>query len=161
MRLTFCYSRRRLISCSSSYQSGIPQDIPDTLVPQLQGLLSLNDLVLLTHALTTLSILLTLAPRETFPLVEASLLKPIYEIAYSPLVSGAALEALTEFFCTLVQADGEISGHVVPGLVTALEKNAGADTSPANVSKCISAVVKGASSIAAGVIAEFAKAIKV
>ncbi|KAG8898086.1 hypothetical protein FRB99_007676, partial [Tulasnella sp. 403] len=141
-------------------KSGIPSHIPHDLVPQLQGFLSFNDLVLLTHALTTLAILLTLFPKEIFPLVESSILPQTYQIAYSPAVSGSALEALTDFFCALVVADSQIATHVVPGLVQGLEKSSSADTSPSNVSKCISAVIKGSPGIAAGTIAEFSKAIK-
>lgn len=118
-------------------------------------------MVLLTHALATLSILLKLAPKETFPLVESSILPEAYKIAYSPLISGSALEALTEFFCVLSEADNEIAGHAVPGLILSLEKNASEDVSPANVSKCIGAVVKGSPDITAGIVAEFSKAVKV
>ncbi|KIO24797.1 hypothetical protein M407DRAFT_244321 [Tulasnella calospora MUT 4182] len=142
------------------YPNGIPNHIPNELVPQLQSFLSLNDLPLLTHALTTLSILLTIAPKETFPLVESAVLPTTYQLAFSPLVSGACLDALTDFFCSLVTADHEISTHVVPGLRFALEKSGAPDASPANVAKCISAVVKGFPDVAAGTIAEFAKSVK-
>jgi cullin-associated NEDD8-dissociated protein 1 len=111
--------------------------------------------------LITLTILLKISASETFPLVESSTLPIVYDISYSPLVSGTALEALTDFFYGLVVADDQIGNHVVPGLVLALEKSISTDKSPANVSKCISAVVRGCPDIAAGVIAEFAKAIKV
>lgn len=144
-----------------SYPSGIPDQIPQDLVSQLQSFLSLNDLALLTHSLTTLTILLTLAPKETFPLVESSILPTTYQLAFSPLVSGASLEALTDFFCALVTADHEIATHVVPGLKLALEKSGASDASPANVAKCIAAVVKGSPDVAAGTIAEFAKFAKV
>ncbi len=143
------------------FRSGIDKQIPDILVPQLQDYFSLQDLVLLTQALNTGSVLLTLAPKETFPLVEKSLLQPVYQLAHSPLVSGSALEALTNFYCALVVADPEIATRVVPGLVAAIEKHERAEASPENVSKCISAVVRGSPAIAAGVIAEFSKAIKV
>jgi len=111
--------------------------------------------------LTVLTVLLTYAPGASYPLVESSIVAPVYQLACSPLIAGQALEALASFFGALVEADNQIASHVVPGLVIALEKSNAGETSPANVSKCISAIVKGAMSIAAGVIAEFAKAIRV
>ncbi|KAG9023812.1 hypothetical protein FRB95_012465 [Tulasnella sp. JGI-2019a] len=142
------------------YKSGVPQHIPGEIIPQLIPFLSLNDLVLMTHALSTLNILLRVSPKQTYPLVEKSVLPTVYQLACSPSVSGTALEALTEFFQDLVAADNDIAGHIVPGLVIALEKPKTAETSPANVSKCVSAVVKGYHGLAAGIIAEFAKSIK-
>lgn len=143
------------------YKSGIPDQVPSELVPQLDPFLSLNDLVLLTHALLTLSILLEISPKPTYPLVEKSVLPTVYQLAYSPSIFGATLEALTGFFQALVSADNEIAGHIVPGLVLAFEKDKSGDSSAANISKCISAVVKGYQDMAAGIIAEFAKSIKV
>ncbi|KAG8864313.1 hypothetical protein FRB96_006134 [Tulasnella sp. 330] len=142
------------------YKSGVPEHIPAEIVPQLIHFLSLNDLVLMTHALSTLNILLRVSPKQTYPLVEKSVLPTVYQLAHSPSVSGTALEALTEFFQDLVAADNDIAGHIVPGLVLALEKSKTGETSPSNVSKCVSAVVRGYHDLAAGIIAEFAKSIK-
>ncbi|KAG8930309.1 hypothetical protein FRC03_000633 [Tulasnella sp. 419] len=142
------------------FTSGIPPELPSVLIPELLPLISTSDLVLLSHSLTTLTILLVQAPTVVYPIVESKVVKPVYDIAYSPLVSGSALDSLTDFFRALVEADREIATHVVPGLTMALEKSNAPDASPANISKCLSAIVKGAMGIAAGVIAEFSKAIK-
>ena len=93
--------------------------------------------------------------------MERDLLPDIYHIAHSPLVSGAALDSLLSFFSALVQADNQISTHVVPNLVIAVEKAPKAEASPGNVAKCIAQVVKSQQAVAAGTIAEYSKNIKV
>lgn len=102
-----------------------------------------------------------LSPAATFVEVERDVLTDIYAIAHSPLVSGAALDAMLVFFATLVQADGQIATHVVPNLVLSAEKAPKTESSPGNVAKCVAQVVKNQQSIAAGTIAEFSKHIKV
>ncbi|KAK0446544.1 armadillo-type protein [Desarmillaria tabescens] len=115
---------------------------------------------LLSQALNTLSILLQLTPATSFPEIEKTLLSEIYLISYSPLVSGAALDSLLNFYSTLVQADNQIATHVVPNLVLKVEKAPKAETSPSNVAKCVAQVVKSQHGIAAGVIAEYSKHLK-
>lgn len=67
---------------------------------------------------------------------------------------------MLSFFGTLVEVDNQIASHIIPNLTTSLER-AGAEGSPANVSKCLAQVVKSSMSIAAGAIAEFTKYVKV
>lgn len=93
--------------------------------------------------------------------MERDILTEVYTIAHSPLVSGTALDAMLVFFGALVQADNQIASHVVPNLVTSAEKASKAESSPANVAKCVAQVVKSQQGIAAGMIAEFSKHIKV
>jgi cullin-associated NEDD8-dissociated protein 1 len=76
-------------------------------------------------------------------------------------VSGPALEALLGFFDALVQADNQISTHLVPNLVIAVEKTPKVEASPANVARCVAQVVKSQQAVAAGTIAEYSKNIKV
>lgn len=51
--------------------------------------------------------------------------------------------------------------HVIPNLVTAAEKAPKSETSPANVARCVAAVVRSQQGVAAGVIAEYSKNLKV
>lgn len=108
-----------------------------------------------------MALLLELTPQATFPEVERDLLSDIYAIAHSPLVSGAALDSLLLFFSALVRADDQISTHLVPNLVISVEKAPKAQASPANVAKCIAQVVKSQQNVAAGMIAEYSKNLKV
>lgn len=146
---------------TTSYRTGIPDALIATLVEHLKPYVSTNDVSLLAHALTTLALLLELSPQKTFPAVEAIYLKDIYVIAHSPLVTGAALEALLSFFASLVDADEQIASHVIPNLVIALQNKSKSEASYANVAKCVGAVVKSQQAIAAGTIAEFTKHFRV
>lgn len=143
-----------------SYQSGIPTALAPALVGQIKPYLSTTDISLLSQALIVLALLLQLTPSTTFPEVERDLLPGIYQVAHSPLVSGAALESLLGFFSALVQADNQISTHVVPNLVIAVEKAPKTEASPANVARCVAQVVKSQQAVAAGTIAEYSKNIK-
>lgn len=122
--------------------------------------ISTSDILLLSHALATLSLLLELAPKASFPEVERDLLGDIYNITHSPLVAGVALDALFHFYAALVQADNQIATHVVPNLVISADKAPKSESSAANVAKCIAQVVKSQHSVAAGTIAEYAKNLK-
>jgi cullin-associated NEDD8-dissociated protein 1 len=143
------------------YQSGIPPDLPPALVPQIKNYISTSDISLLSHSLIILATLLELSPGGTFPEIERDMLPDVYTIAHSPLVSGAALDAILVFFAALVQADGQIAAHVVPNLVATADKAPKAESSPGNVAKCVAQVVKTQQGIAAGTIVEFYKHIKV
>ncbi|KAI6044307.1 ARM repeat-containing protein [Pisolithus marmoratus] len=95
-------------------------------------------------ALSILALLLELAPETSFPPFERELLADIYPIAHSPLVSGAALDALLSFFSALVTADDQITMHKSSGK---------GDANPMNMAKCIG--------VAAGMIEEYSQYIKV
>lgn len=123
--------------------------------------MSTSDISLLSQSLTILGLLLELSPTTTFPEVEREVLPEIYTIAHSPLLSGAALDSMLVFFGSLVQADGQISTHVVPSLVILAEKAPKTESSPVNVAKCVAQIVKSQQNIAAGTIAEYSKHIKV
>lgn len=110
--------------------------------------------------MSTLSLLLELAPSITFPEVEHDLLNDVYNVTHSPLISGFALESLFRFFSSLVQADNQIATHVVPNLVISAENAPRAETNPANVAKCVAQVVKSQLAVAAGTIVEYAKYLK-
>ncbi|PPQ69227.1 hypothetical protein CVT25_006944 [Psilocybe cyanescens] len=142
------------------YQSGIPSELPSSLIPQVKTYISTADISLLSQALTTLALLLELSPALTFPEVEHDLLTDIYAVAHSPLVSGVALDSLFRFFAALVQADHQIATHIVPNLVISAEKAPKAESSPSNVAKCIAQVVKNSLGVAAGTIAEYSKYLK-
>jgi cullin-associated NEDD8-dissociated protein 1 len=119
------------------------------------------DISLLSQSLTILAVLLELSPSATFPEVERDVLADVYDIARSPLVTGATLDSVLSFFHWLVQADRQIATHVVPNLVTSVEKAPKAEGSPSNVAKCIAQVVRSEQGVAAGTIAEYSKALKV
>ncbi|KAI0075919.1 ARM repeat-containing protein [Panus rudis PR-1116 ss-1] len=138
----------------------LPDDLPASLIPQLKPFLSTSDISLLAQALSIIATLLSLSPAQTFPEVESEVLKDIYQLAHSPLVVGAAFDSLIAFFASLVEADMEISTHIVPNLVISVEKAPKAEASYSNVAKCIGAVVINQQSIAAGTIAEFSKHLK-
>jgi cullin-associated NEDD8-dissociated protein 1 len=76
-------------------------------------------------------------------------------------VSGPALESLLSFCSALVQADNQISTHVVPNLVIAIVGAPKAEASPSNVARCVAQIVKSQHAVAAGTIAEYSKNIKV
>ncbi|KAF9527112.1 armadillo-type protein [Crepidotus variabilis] len=143
-----------------SYQSGIPGDLPSTLIPQIKTYISASDISLLSHALITLSLLLDHSPSVSFPEVESDLLADIYNVTHSPLVAGVALDALYRFYTSLVQADNQIATHIVPNLVISAEKAPKSETSASNVAKCIAQVVRSQLGVAAGTIAEYAKNLK-
>ncbi|KAF7297547.1 Cullin-associated nedd8-dissociated protein 1 [Mycena kentingensis (nom. inval.)] len=143
-----------------SYTSGIPDNLPSALVPQVKGYLSTSDIPLLSQALSLLALLLELAPTTTFPEIESDLLPEVYRIAHSPLVSGVALDSLLSFIAALVNADDQIGTHLVPNLVIAVEKAPKADASPGNVAKAVAQIVRHQQSIAAGTIAQYAKNVK-
>ncbi|KAF9229840.1 TIP120-domain-containing protein [Gyrodon lividus] len=142
------------------YRSGIPADLPLSLVPQIKLYVGTSDISLLSQALSILALLLELSPSISFPEIEKELLSDIYQIAHSPLVSGAALDSFLAFFSALVQADRQIATHVVPNLVIAVEKSSKTEANPSNVAKCIGQVVRSSQGVAAGTIAEYSKAVK-
>ena len=107
-----------------------------------------------------LGLLLDLAPKTTFAEVEEDVLPSVYGISHSPLLAGAPFENLLDFFAALVQADMQIASHVVPNLVSYVEKAPKGEASLTNVAKCIGQIVKAQRSITAGTVAEFGKHLK-
>ena len=77
------------------------------------------------------------------------------------MASGLALETLLHFYAPLVQAVNQTATHIVPNIVVSAEKAPKAETSPANVAKCIALIVKSERGVAAGIIAEYGKHLKV
>ncbi|KAF7329854.1 Cullin-associated nedd8-dissociated protein 1 [Mycena kentingensis (nom. inval.)] len=140
-----------------SYTSGVPNNLPLALIPQVKGYLSTSDIPLLSQALSLLALLLELAPKITFPEIESDLLPEVYRIAHSPLVSGVALDSLLSFIAALVSAHDQIGTHLVPNLVIAVEKAPKADASPGNAAKAVAQIMRNQQSIAAGTIAQYAK----
>lgn len=139
----------------------MPDSLPANLIPYLKPYISTADISLLAQALGIITLLLELAPTVTFPEVEGEVLQSIYDIAHSPLVSGAPFDSVLAFFSSLVEADMQIATHIVPSLVISIEKATKTQTSQANVAKCVGQVVKSQQTIAAGTIAEFSKHLKV
>ncbi|KAF8499003.1 TIP120-domain-containing protein [Russula emetica] len=143
----------------SRYDNGVPPNLLRGLIPQLKTYVSATDISLHSQALSLFALLLQLSPKSTFPEVEREVLDDIYGIAYSPLTSGAALDAVLVFFGALVEADFQIATHVVSSLTrNTLEKPT--EVSYPNVAKCVAQVVKSYHALAAGVIAEFSKNLK-
>ena len=146
---------------SDSLSSGdVSSDLVRSIIQQLKQYLVTTDITVLSEALFTLSELLKYYPKVSYPLVENQVLSATYQLACSPLVTGPALESILQFFGTLVEADGQIANHVIPGLMKSIDEP-GSDASPSNVSKCLAKIVSVQMGIAAGTIAEFTKYIKV
>ena len=156
-------------SCSFDYRSltvhryehGVPDHLLHVLIPQLKAYVSSTDISLQSHALSLFALLLQLSPKSTFPEVEREVLTDVYGISCSPLTSGAALDSVLAFFAALVEADFQISSHVVSSLTRNAPEKSKGDVSFPNVAKCVAQVVKSHQVIAAGVIAEFSKNLKV
>jgi cullin-associated NEDD8-dissociated protein 1 len=143
------------------YGSGLPTDLPSTLLPHLRPYISTSDTPLLAQAMAIVALLLRLAPPTTFPLVEREFLKDVTVISCSPLAAGVALESLLSFYGSLVEADMQIASHVIPNLVSVVERAPKPEVSYSNVGKCIAEVVKNQKGIAAGTISEFTRHLKV
>jgi cullin-associated NEDD8-dissociated protein 1 len=142
------------------YDKGVPPNLLRGLIPQLKTYVSATNISLHSQALSLFALLLQLSPKSTFPEVEREVLEDIYDIAYSPQTSGAALDAVLGFFGALVEADSQIATHVVSSL-TRYTPERPKEVSYPNVAKCVAQVVKSYHALAAGVIAEFSKNFKV
>ena len=154
-------STSRPVHPSDLLSSGdISSDLVRNIIQQLKQYLVITDITVLSAALLTLSELLKYYPKVSYSPVESQVLPATYQLACSPLVTGPALESILQFFGTLVEADGQIANHVIPGLMKNMDE-LGSDTSPSNVSKCLAKIVSVQMRIAAGTIAEFTKYIKV
>jgi len=143
-----------------AYGPNFPPTLPGQLLPQLTPYVSLSDIALLAHTLGVLATLLQVAPAQTFPLVERQVLPTVYSLAPNPLVVGTALDALQAFFVALVEADPQITSHVVLNIGASIDRVQG-QVAPANVAKVVRAIVNSQRGVAAGTIAEYAKYIKV
>ena len=143
------------------YGPGLPAHLPSTLIQHLRPYISTSDIPLLAHAVAIIALLLRLAPSTTFPLVEREFLKDVTVISCSPLASGVALESLLSFYGSLVEADIQIASHVIPNLVSVVERPPKSEVSYSNVAKCVAEVVKNQQGIAAGTISEFTRYLKV
>jgi cullin-associated NEDD8-dissociated protein 1 len=138
----------------------VPTNLLRSLIPQLKSYVSTTDISLQSQALSLFALLLQLSPKSTFPEVEREVLEDVYNIAYSPHTSGAALDSVLAFFGALVEADFQIATHVVSSLTRGTPEKA-KEVSYPNVAKCVAQVVKSNHALAAGVIAEFSKNLKV
>lgn len=138
----------------------MPANLLRSLIPQLKSYVSTTDISLQSQALSLFALLLQLSPKSTFPEVEREVLEDVYNIAYSPHTSGAALDSVLAFFGALVEADFQIATHVVSSLTRGTPEKA-KEVSYPNVAKCVAQVVKSYQALAAGVIAEFSKTLKV
>ena len=123
--------------------------------------MSTSDIALLSHSFVVLSTLLEVNPTSTYPLVENNLLKDIFKLSLTPLLSGASLDSLLTFYSNLVTADQEIGTKIVPKLLLEVQQGAKNTTSPGNVAKCIARVVQANPTFAAGVITQFSKLMQV
>jgi cullin-associated NEDD8-dissociated protein 1 len=143
------------------YDNDVPANLLHILIPQLKSYVSTSDISLQSQALSLFALLLELSPKSTFPEVEREVLIDVYAIAYSSLTSGAALDSVLAFFGALVEADFQIATHVVSSLTRSAPERPKGEVSYPNVAKCVAQVVKSYHALAAGVIAEFSKNLKV
>lgn len=139
----------------------MPANLLRTLIRQLTSYVSTTDISLQSQALSLFALLLELSPKPTFPEVEREVLMDVYAIAYSPLTSGTALDSVLAFIGALVEADFQIATHVVSSLTRSAPERAKGEVSYPNVAKCVAQVVRSYQALAAGVIAEFSKNLKV
>jgi len=142
------------------YDNSVPINLLCTLIPQLKLYVSTTDISLQSKALSLFVLLLQLSPKSTFLEVECEVLEDVYGIAYSPLTSDATLDLALTFFGALVEADFQIAMHVVSLLTRGTLKKP-KDVLYPNIVKCVAQVVKRNHALAAGVIAEFSKNLKV
>ncbi|KZT42868.1 ARM repeat-containing protein [Sistotremastrum suecicum HHB10207 ss-3] len=132
------------------------------LLQLLHQYLTVSDISLFSQAISIVSLLLQTSPRATYPSVEKDLLKDIYDLTYSPLISGASLDSLLTFYTSLVTADGPIATRLISNLIGSFnsapkEKGSAA---PSNVAKSIERVLRVEISMIAGTIAEFSKSLR-
>ncbi len=151
----------RRFSHSGSYKGPIPGDLPSTLLPLLIQYLGTNDISLLSHSFTVLTIFLELVPDTSYRYIESQLLPDIYRLSLSPLISGASLDSLLAFYESLVRADQQIVTRVVPSLVLQVEKSTKGTIATGHAAKCIAKVVQSNLTVAAGTTAEFTRMLKV
>jgi cullin-associated NEDD8-dissociated protein 1 len=144
-----------------SYRGAVPDQLPEALINILSPYMSTGDISLLSHSFIVLSTLLEVHPAATYPLVENKLLKNIFVLSLTPLLSGASLDSLLTFYSNLVTADQEIGNKIIPKLLLEVQQGAKNTTSPGNVAKCIAKVVHANTTIAAGVITQFARLMQV
>ncbi|CEL59964.1 Cullin-associated NEDD8-dissociated protein 1 OS=Dictyostelium discoideum GN=cand1 PE=3 SV=1 [Rhizoctonia solani AG-1 IB] len=137
-------------------QGEIPESVQTPLIENLTTYISQSDPQLLIKSLELLTFLLRNWPKEWFAPIESQILPRIYPLATCTLLP-ASLDALRGFLYALSSADEQIASHLVGGLKIAYDK---AGTGASNVSKCLGAVVRAQTPIAAGTINEFAKHIK-
>ncbi|KAM0790577.1 hypothetical protein ACM66B_004444 [Microbotryomycetes sp. NB124-2] len=156
---------------SRSSDSDLTDDHIQAVANELQPLLNDNDVNLLPLALQTATTLLTSVPSSN-NIVSSDLLPQIYELARSPLLQGAALDALMDFFTAYVKVGAEPLELVKKFAQIAEEEDDTASRrgkteivevqsaqSLGTASRCISVVVRGAPNIADGVIQEYAKVV--
>jgi len=96
-----------------------------------------------------------------YPAVKSEYLSVIYSIAHSPLSTNVSLDALLVFSAALVEADSQIATHVIPNLTIPLQKTNESEANHGNVAKGIGTVVGRHTSLAAGTLSEFSKALRV
>ncbi|CUA71409.1 Cullin-associated NEDD8-dissociated protein 1 [Rhizoctonia solani] len=137
-------------------QGEIPDSVQTPLIENLTTYVSQSDPQLLIKSLELLTFLLRNWPQKWFAPIEKQILPRIYPLATEALLPGS-LDALRGFLYALASADEQIASHLVGGLKIAYEKTG---TGAGNVSKCLGAVVRAQTPIAAGTINEFAKHIK-
>ncbi|CAE6372038.1 unnamed protein product [Rhizoctonia solani] len=137
-------------------QGEIPESVQTPLIENLTTYISQSDPQLLIKSLELLTFFLRNWPQQWFAPIERQILPRIYPLAPGTLLP-ASLDALRGFLYALSSADEQIASHLVGGLKIAYEK---AGTGAGNVSKCLGAVVRAQTPIAAGTINEFAKHIK-
>lgn len=93
-----------------------------TVFSTLKPYISIVDISLMSQAVSNVALFLDLLPKDTYPEVERDLLSDIYTIAHFPLVAGAAFESVLSFFAALVQADVQVTTHLVPNLVISVDR---------------------------------------
>lgn len=113
-----------------------------------------------TNTLAVVTLLLQIAPKDTFSIAESDVLPLVYKCAVGQLPS-TLLDSLVAFLSSLVTADPPIANRLIPGISASLEKTPAASASPLNASRCIGAIVRCEMGLAAATVSDFAKALKV
>lgn len=129
-------------------------------VPQLLPYLAVEEVSHFTNTLAVITLLLQLAPKDTFPIAESDILPLVYKCAVGQLPS-ALLESVVAFLSSLVTADPPIANRLIPGITSSLEKSPAALASPLNASRCIGAIIRCEMGLAAATVSDFAKSLKV
>ncbi|KAK4052490.1 hypothetical protein OIV83_002292 [Microbotryomycetes sp. JL201] len=148
---------RSLLTRSSD--GALTDDHVQAVANELQPLLNDGDVNLLPLALQTSTTLLTAVPSSN-NIVSSDLLPSIYDLVESPLVQGAAVDALLDFFAACVKTATAQPPELVKAFARVEDPEAISDQGLATASRCICVVVKEAPEIADGVITEYSSVVQ-
>jgi cullin-associated NEDD8-dissociated protein 1 len=88
-------------------------------------------------------------------------MREIYRLSLSPLITGAALDSLLNFYIKLVKSNRGIVAKIVPSLVLEVEKSTKGTIAPGTAAKCIVKSVETDGQAVIDSLNEFTRMLKV